>query len=569
MSKPPVLITAALPYINNLPHCGNIVGSHLPADILHRFYTAQGRDSVLVGGSDEHGAPAMMAAERLGIPTAELTERLHDAHRRIYEAMGIGYTNYSRTSSPEHHRMTGQFFDALDREGFIHQAVEAMYFSPEQGHFLTDRYVTGTCPQADCGYEEAYSDQCDGCRRPLEPGELVNPRSTNTGEALTVRAMPQLYFDLPRVRGDLGRWIKSQRDVWRPHVSGEASRWLADGLRSRSITRDLSWGIPVNHDGVQDQVFYVWFEAPIGYLSFTHELGSDAFAKYWLNSDAERIHVLGKDNIPFHTIFWPGMLMAHRDIQLPTNIVGLNYLTFEGQKFSKSKNIGVFAHHILTSDLHPDVLRAYLTTTIPEARDTDFKWSQMQAHVNSELIGKLGNFFNRTLSQIRKKFDGRVGGELSDLTDSDRFLMEDIASFPVQIGERLSRAEFREAYRQVMEFASVGNVYLERTAPWTAVREGRTEDARRSLNLALNLGRSLAIVAAPFLPRSMQELWSEQLNFEGEVGAPGRWDEASQVGISTDHQIGQPQRLYEGIDDARLASLRAEFSEAANIEDFL
>lgn len=568
MAKEKILITAALPYINNVPHMGHIVGSHLPADIFYRYCKAKGYDAIFIGGSDEHGTPSAIAAKEMGLHPQQLVDKLHDIHKKVYERLHIAYTNYSRTSNQSHHKNVKEFFKRISEKRYTHTGKVDMYFCENDSMFLPDRFVIGTCPK--CDYESANADQCESCTSVLAPNELIDPHCKSCGSPPIIKQSEHLYLDLGQLVERLNHWVEGQKEIWRPHVYSEAKKWINEGLRSRSITRDMEWGVKVPVDGLENKVFYVWFDAPIGYMTFTRELGEDVFDKYWRNPESKIFHFLGKDNIPFHTIFWPAMLLAHEGFNLPSNVVGYNYLNFEGQKFSKSKGIGVFCYNLLGSDLDIDVLRSYLTTIIPETKDAEFRWNGFKNTTNSELIGKFGNFFNRTLNLIWKNFDGQLDYDcLSGLNDNDTLLIEGIQREPSLIGGLFFGVEFRETYKRIMQYASIGNVYLDRTAPWNLVKEGKIEEARKTLYLALNLCKSLAIVSSPILPESMQRLWTDQLNLPGSLTTSGIWDEATKIDISSDHKINEPKPLYRRIDDDRLQELEKHFSRPHSLEELV
>ena len=568
MAKDKILVTAALPYINNVPHMGHIVGSHLPADIFYRYCRAKGYDAIFVGGSDEHGTPSAVAAKELGLHPQQLVDKLHEIHKKVYERLNIDYTNYSRTSNLIHHETVKEFFRTIYEKGHTHKGKVNMYFCENDSMFLPDRFVVGTCPK--CDYESANADQCESCTSVLTPNELIDPHCKSCGSTPVIKQSEHLYLDLGQLVERLNQWVEGQKDIWRPHVYSEAKKWINEGLRSRSITRDMDWGIKVPVDGLENKVFYVWFDAPIGYMTFTRELGEEVFDEVWRNPESKIFHFLGKDNIPFHTIFWPAMLLAHEGFNLPSNVVGYNYLNFEGQKFSKSKGIGVFCYNLLDSDIDVDVLRSYLTTIIPETKDSDFKWEGFRTITNAELIGKLGNFFNRTLNLIWKNFDGQLNyGGLVGLNDNDNPLIEGIGREPVVIGDLFFGAEFREAYKRIMQYATIGNIYLDRTAPWNRIKEGKIEAARKDLYLALNLCKSLAIVSSPILPEGLQRLWTDQLNLSGSLKTPGIWGEAPKIDIGPEHKTNKPKPLYGQVDDERLHELEKHFSRPHSLEELV
>ena len=376
------LITAALPYINNVPHLGHIVGSHLPADIFARYCRAKGYETVFVGGTDENGSTSEIAALKVGVPLEEFSDRLHQEHKKVYDWFGISYDNFSRTTKPIHRETVGEFFKTIYEKGFVKKGKMKVFYSPKENMFLPDRYVIGECPK--CHYEEASGDQCEKCTSVLDPSQLKNPRSTISGGKIEIRETEHLFLSLDKLSPQLKEWIDSQ-PLWRDQVKSLALGWIKEGLRPRCITRDLRHGVKVPLEGFEDKVFYVWFDAPIGYVSSTREARTD-WKSFWKDKNSEIYNFLGKDNIPFHTIFWPGMVIAHGDFNLPKNVIGLQYLNYEGQKFSKSKGVGVFCERLPELGLEPDVWRHYLTQVIPETGDSEFRWKDFQERVNSEKV---------------------------------------------------------------------------------------------------------------------------------------------------------------------------------------
>mgnify|MGYP002629071083 CR=1 FL=1 len=562
-----ILITAALPYINNVPHMGHIVGSHLPADIQYRHAIATGKDAIFIGGSDQHGTPAVMAAKQLGVETQDLVDKLHEVHKKVYAKLNIAYTNYSNTANPNHHQFVQEFFETIHRKGFTSTEKRDMYYCENEQMFLPDRYVIGTCPT--CNYEAANADQCEECATVLSTGDLIDPTCYSCGEESHFKETEHVMIQLGQLTDTIDSWVESNKDNWRPHVYSEAKRWINEGLKSRSITRDMDWGVKVPLEGFNDKVFYVWFDALLGYASFTQELGQEVFESYWKNPDAQIMHFLGKDNVPFHTIFWTGMLQAHGELNLPSSIIGYNYLNFEGQKFSKSKGVGVFCSNLLTSDINIDSLRSYLTTVLPENRDSDFKWDSYQAVTNNELLGKIGNFFNRTLNFTWKNFNGNLNGATTNPQDmADISLVSKIHEMPGKISTLFEQSKFRDAYKLVLEYASEGNRYLERKSPWKTIKTN-PEKAKHALYLALQLAKSLTIVANPILPETMNQVWTEQLGLEGTPGDAGRWAEATKLNLPSNHPIHQPTHLYEKITDERLEQLRTELSKPHSLEQIV
>lgn len=568
MKKEKILITAALPYINNVPHMGHIVGSHLPADIFYRFCNSKGHDVTFVGGSDEHGTPAVILANQLKITPEKLVSKLHDIHKKIYEKLNIKYSIYSRTSSQLHHQTVSDFFRVANKNGYISKDKIEMYFCSNDNMFLPDRFVIGTCPK--CGNDDANSDQCEKCGYVLNTNELVNPKCSICRATPTLNQSEHLYINLDKLTEKLVNWLEQRKSVLKKNVYSEAYKWINEGLKKRSITRDLQWGIKVCEEGFENKVFYVWFDAPIGYMTFTKQLGEEVFEKFWKDKDAKVYHFLGKDNIPFHTIFWPGMLLAHGEYNLPWNVVGYNYLNFEGQKFSKSKGIGVFCYNLLDSDIDIDTLRSYLTTVLPEGKDSSFTWDGYRTITNSELIGKFSNFFNRTLNMIWKNFDGKLDINSDfEYDKNDNELISSIEVITKEIEESYVNCEFREAYKKVMELSAKGNYYIDITAPWTLAKQNKTEELKKVLYLSLNLCKTLCICAYPILPASMKKLWTEQMNFDESLESEGIWEDVSRINVSYSHVVNKPSPLYKRIEDEDFIKLKEQLSKTHDIEELI
>ena len=560
--KEKILVTSALPYINNVPHLGHIVGCHLPADIFYRYHKNLGDDVAFIGGADSHGTATLISAKEVDMQPTEFVLKLADVHKKIYDKLNISYSLFSRTNTDIHAKNTQDFFKTLDEKGFIEERPAKTLFCENEKIALADRFVIGTCPY--CGYEEAYGDQCDKCGKTYEISELINPRCKFCGEKAVIKESKHLFLRLDKIEGKLDEWIESKKDVWRPTVYKEAKRWINEGLKPRCITRDIPWGIKVPKEGFEDKVFYVWFDAPIGYISITEELGGkEMVEKYWKSKDARIVNFIGKDNIPFHTVFFPAMELAGNEYNTASNVAGFAFLTFEGQKFSKSKKIGVFCDGLLNSDIDIDTLRAYLVTVFPESKDTDFKWDGYKDVVNSDLVGKYGNFFNRTINMINKNFGGKLDFEITDstpLTEFDKEVLDAIKTYPTKIGEYYDSTEFKQAYKTIMEYAGIGNVYLEKTAPWTMIKNGDIEGVRKILYICLKLAKSLAIVANPIIPTRTQEIWTEQLNFEGKLDSDINYSEATTATVEKSHTILAPKPLFSRVDDERLAKLKEELS---------
>ena len=547
-----ILITAALPYINNVPHMGHIVGSHLPADIFYRYCIQRGFDATFVGGSDEHGTPSVIAASRAKRDTKEFVDALHEIHKKIYKKMDISYDIYSRTSSPNHHEEVKEFFKSIYKNGYTLEKSSEMYYSEEDGMFLPDRFVEGECPK--CGNSGANGDQCEKCSYVFRGvTELLNPKSTLSGATPELRESNHIYIDLEKVSKKLEEWVESKSSTWKSHVYLEAKKWFKEGLRARSITRDMSWGVKVPLEGFEDKVFYVWFDAPIGYITFTREIGG---IESW--SNGEIYHFLGKDNIPFHTIFWPAMLIANGKYSLPHKVVGYNYLNFEGQKFSKSKGVGVFCYHLLTSDIDIDSLRFYLTSLLPENKDSDFKWEDFRNLVNGELIGNLSNFINRTLNMAWKNFGGNISFD-GDYESDDMELLKNIRTYIDDISKCYEEVEIRGARRKILELSSMGNKYIDSREPWRLAKEGKQEELKLVLHIAINIARAIAVLAAPIIPNKMERLWRDQMKYKGSPLDSGSLD--SIKSIVNKHNLGEPEPLYSRIDLDKLNELREHFAK--------
>lgn len=558
-----ILITCALPYVNNVPHLGHIAGCHLPADVFYRFHKNLGDDVVLVGGADSHGTATLIGAKEVGLTPDEFVNKLTDIHREIYKKIGISYDLFSSTKTEIHKKNTLEFFDILNKNGYIEERPSTMLYCENDKVALADRFVVGTCPY--CGYNEAYGDQCDKCGKTYEITDLKDPKCKFCGEPAVLKETKHLYLKLDALSEKLDAWIESKKDIWRNTVYQEAKRWINEGLKPRCITRDIPWGVKVPLSGYEDKVFYVWFDAPIGYISITEELGGkELVEKYWQSKDAKIFNFIGKDNIPFHSVFFPAMEIGVEKYNLAYNVAGFAFLNYEGQKFSKSKKIGVFCNGLMTSDIDMDTLRAYLVSVFPEAKDADFKWSEYKDVVNADLVGKFGNFFNRTLNMIYKNFQGELNFEITKdtvLDENDKEMLAAIENMPKEIAKNYSETEFRLAYKNIMKFASIGNTYLEKAAPWTLIKQEKFDEVRKILYICLNMAKALAIVANPIIPTRTQEIWTEQLNFNGELNGGVDFFEACKINIAKEHKTNPPKPLYARVDDERLEALKAELSE--------
>ncbi|MGN1227383.1 MAG: methionine--tRNA ligase [Christensenellales bacterium] len=561
-----ILITSALPYINNVPHIGNIIGSHFPADVYARFHRIYGNNVTFIGGADEHGTPAVINAKALGVTPRELVDKLKEIHKQIYKKLNISYDNFSGTSIPLHHKLSRDFFNKLKENGYIEKGEVNMYYCPNCQMFLPDRFVRGTCPK--CGYDDAYGDCCEKCDSSFNGNELLNPHCHTCGMTPEIRKSEHYYFNLTKASPLLDEWIESKKDVFKPYVYSEAKRWIKEGLTPRCITRDMSWGIPVEENGNEDKVFYVWFEAPIGYISFTKELGDELYNTLWKDKSSKIYNFIGKDNIPFHSVFFPAMLLANGEYNLPYDVAGLNFLNYEGQKFSKSKRIGVFCTPLLDSDIEIDALRGYLISIMPETKDSDWKWEEFKNNTNSELIGKFGNFFNRTINLLYKNFptlDVDINS-IGELDEQDRQMIENLQTMSASVVDNFLHIKFRDAYKQLMNLSVEANTYLEHKAPWTLIKNENFNEAKKVLYICLNICKSLAILGSPIMPEKMQEVWQNQLKFDGKVDEKGNLQNVGKITVEINHTVGQPQPLFRRIDDDYLNELKEHFSNSLEIE---
>lgn len=545
------LITAALPYVNNVPHCGNIVGSHLPADIFSRFCRLKGYDTLFIGGTDEHGTPIIIAAQKRGMSPQELSDYFYKIHKEIYDWFNFKYDNFSRTSREVHHQTSQEFFLKIYKAGYILEKELKLPFCLSCQRFLPDRYIEGICPH--CSYESARGDQCENCGRVLDPIELKEPRCATCGsQDIEFRKTKHLFLDLRKLSDKLKSWIESNKH-WRKQVSSLALGWIEEGLKPRCITRDLKWGVQVPLKKYQDKRLYVWLEAPVGYVSSTKEK-FDNWQDYWQNPESKIYHFVGKDNIVFHTIFWPGTVMAQGEFNLPHNVVGLQFLNYEGGKFSKSQGRGVFCENLPKAGLAADYWRFYLSFVIPETGDTDFKWEEFKERVNGDLIGNLANFIHRTLSMVEQYFGGEIKEqELNNLVSLDKEFVEKIKKGASRVDELLEKVELREALKEILALSAEGNKYVDYKAPWKEIKKDKKRVAK-TLILCFNLCKTLAILINPYLPETSEKIW-QQLNLKTEVSNEGNWQKAGKIDIKS-CQISKPEILFEKLEDKKIEELK-------------
>ena len=558
------LITSALPYINNVPHLGHIVGSHLPADIFARYCRAKGYSTLFVGGTDEHGSTTEIIAEEIGVDVKRFGDVLFEEHKKVYNWFNISYDHFSRTVRPIHHETTKEFFKVIYDKGFVTKGTMKVFYSKDEKRFLPDRYIVGTCPK--CQYKNANGDQCEKCTSVLDPMQLVNPRSSISGSPLEIREANHLFLRLDKLSPQIEEWIKKQKN-WRPQVKSIALGWIKEGLRERCITRDLKHGIPVPLTGFEDKVFYVWFDAPIGYLSASKEARPHDWQSFWQEKEGRIYHFLGKDNIPFHTIFWPGMLLAHGNFNLPHNVVGLQYLNYEGGKFSKSQKRGVFCEKLPETNINPDLLRGYLAFIMPERSDSEFKWDDFQKRINGDIIGNYGNFINRTASFVCTRLNGIVSKPSeSRYIDDDQKLAKTVNKKVLSIGKLLEEAEFKEAFNEILSLSTVGNKYFESNKPWELIKNN-LQRANEVLYHCAGLCRTLSVLAAPFLPCSSQKIW-KHFKLKGVVDSPNIWDSAGDIYSEAEYNISAPLIIFNKITESSLIEFKKTVSDTKDIKEF-
>ena len=536
------LITTALPYANGPVHIGHLAGVYVPADIYARYLRLQGRPVTMVGGSDEHGVPITIKAKNEGVTPQDVVDRYHKIIKDSFEELGISFDVYSRTTSDIHSATASEFFTRLHMKGEFVEQTSTQLYDPEAKMFLADRYVTGECPH--CHSPRAYGDQCEACGTSLNATDLINPKSALSGATPVLRETRHWFLPLDRFQQRLSEWILQGHKEWRPNVYGQCKSWLDLGLQPRAVTRDLDWGVPVPLKEAEGKVLYVWFDAPIGYISNTKELYPDSWETWWKDPETRIINFIGKDNIVFHCIVFPAMLMAYGDgFQLPDNVPSNEFLNLEGDKISTSRNWAVWLHEYLRDfPGKQDVLRYVLTVNAPEAKDNDFTWRDFQAHNNNELVAILGNFVNRAIVLTHKYFEGKVPAA-GALTDDDRAMIAETEAAAKALTEAIETFHFRDAAKYAMEIARIGNRYLQTSEPWKTAKTdlGRTATV---LNLALQLCANLAVAFEPVLPFMSAKL-SKMLGI-GKLD----WDMLGRFDILAEGAaIAQPELLFEKIED--------------------
>ena len=556
-------ITAALPYTNGPIHIGHLAGVYVPADIYARYLRGIDNDVAFICGSDEHGVAISMKAKKEGITPQEVVDKYHAIIKQSFLDFGITFDNYSRTSAPVHHKTASDFFKKLYKQGDFIEETTAQLYDDQAKQFLADRFVTGVCPK--CGNEEAYGDQCENCGSTLNATDLINPKSTITGSIPTTKETTHWFLPLDRYEDFLRKWIlEGHKNDWKPNVYGQCKSWIDGGLEPRAVTRDLDWGIPVPVKGGEGKVLYVWFDAPIGYISSTKEWASREgkdWEPYWKSEDTKLVHFIGKDNIVFHCIIFPAILKAHGDFILPENVPANEFLNLEGNKLSTSKNWAVWLHEYLQDfpDMQ-DVLRYTLTANAPESKDNDFTWKDFQARNNNELVAIFGNFINRVVVLTNKYYEGKVP-EAGNFSEIDLETLASLKQFPETISNSIERYRFREAGQELMNLARLGNKYLADEEPWKVIKQDE-DRVKTIMFVALQIATALAVLSEPFLPFTSDKL-KNMLNITPSAVEGLRWKDISTTDILLPggHTINKAELLFRKVEDqeieAQLAKLEA------------
>ena len=542
------LITSALPYANGPLHLGHIAGAYLPADIYVRYLKLKGKDVAFICGSDEHGVPITLRAKKEGVTPQDIVDKYNGMIKKAFEEFGIDFDIYHRTSDPLHHETASEFFKTMHEKGEFVEKEEEQFFDEQEQQFLADRYITGTCPK--CGFEEAYGDQCEKCGTSLSPRELINPKSKLSGNNPVLKTTKHWYLDLEKYQGEwLEEWIDSHKSDWKSNVYGQCKSWLNSGLQPRAVTRDLDWGVPVPVEGADGKVLYVWFDAPIGYISATKawaQANGKDWKDYWQSDDSSLIHFIGKDNIVFHCLIFPSMLKAHGDYILPDNVPANEFLNLEGDKLSTSRNWAVWIHEYLEDfPGKQDVLRYTICANSPEQKDNDFTWKDFQTRNNSELVAIFGNFVNRTLVLTHKYYEGKIPAR-GELTDFDKETLAEVSVIKEKLEKSIESYRFREAVKIAMDLARLGNKYLADTEPWKIIKTDE-ERVKTIMNISIQITAALSIIMEPFLPFTSVKL-REFLNIE-----KLNWDSAGDNDlIKVGHTINKASLLFEKIEDEEI-----------------
>ena len=545
-------ITAALPYTNGPIHIGHLAGVYVPADIYARYLRIMGNDVVYICGSDEHGVPITIKAKKENKTPQEIVDRYHQNIKNSFSEFGISFDNYSRTSAKIHHDTASEFFLKLLENNSFEELSSEQFYDEEEEQFLPDRFLIGTCPK--CGFEESYGDQCEKCGTSHNPRDLINPRSSITGNKPSLRTTKHWYLKLDKFQGFLEKWIlEDNKGVWKSNVYGQCKSWLDDGLKPRAVTRDLDWGVPVPVKDSNGKVLYVWFDAPIGYISSTKEWAIDNkqnWEKYWKDDNTELIHFIGKDNIVFHCIIFPAMLKAHGDFIIPKNVPANEFLNLEGSKISTSKNWAVWLPEFLNDfPGKQDVLRYVLTINAPENKDNDFTWKDFQNRNNGELVAILGNFINRVVVLTKKYYESYIPAN-NELLEKDKNVLDLVNQSIKKVEESLSNFKFRDACSEFMNIARIGNKYLADEEPWKIIKEN-PERVKTVIFISLHISSVLAIVSEPFIPFTSKKI-KNILNFKDEINWTWKGLKKKDFLINENHKINEPELLFNRIEDSEI-----------------
>jgi methionyl-tRNA synthetase len=546
-------ITAALPYTNGPIHIGHLAGVYIPADIYARFLRIKGNDVAFICGSDEHGVPITLKAKRENSTPQKIVDRYHKIIKDSFDEFGISFDNYSRTSNKIHHKVASDFFMRLNDKNYFKEKETDQYYDSKENQFLADRFIVGTCPK--CGHSEAYGDQCEKCGASLNPSDLINPRSAISGNKPDLKKTKHWYLKLDQFQDFLSDWILTKnKDSWKSNVIGQCKSWLDEGLKPRAVTRDLDWGVPVPISNAEGKVLYVWFDAPIGYISSTIEWAEKNkinWEKFWKDSKTELVHFIGKDNIVFHCIIFPSMLQAHGEYILPKNVPANEFLNLEGSKISTSKNWAVWLPDYLKDfPNQQDVLRYVLTINAPENKDNDFTWSDFQLRNNSELVAILGNFINRVTVLTKKYYDYNIP-KIENIQDSDFYLLNDIKLNIIEIEKLIMNFKFREACFEFMKIARSGNKYLADQEPWKLIKSDPLR-VKTIMFVALQISAIISIVSEPFIPNTSKKI-KRILNYENH-DILWNWDQLNQQKflIKSGVKINEPELLFSRIEDHQI-----------------
>ncbi|MGM0648101.1 MAG: methionine--tRNA ligase [Bacteroidota bacterium] len=549
-------VTTALPYANGPVHIGHLAGVYIPADIYVRYLRSKNEDVIFIGGSDEHGVPITIKARNEGKTPQQVVDYYHQMIKDSFEDLGVSFDIYSRTSNSRHHTTAAAFFTTLNERGLLTEQTTEQYYDETAGQFLADRYITGTCPH--CGYEKAYGDQCESCGTSLSPNDLINPVSKLSGAKPVRKKTKHWFLPLDQYEEWLKEWIlQGHKEDWKSNVYGQCKSWLDNGLNPRAVTRDLDWGVKVPLKSAEGKVLYVWFDAPIGYISATREL-TDDWEKYWKDEETKMVHFIGKDNIVFHCIIFPSMLKAEGSYILPDNVPANEFLNLEGDKISTSRNWAVWLHEYLKEfPGQQDVLRYVLTANAPETKDNDFTWKDFQARNNHELVAIYGNFINRALVLTKKYYDKHVP-KPNAFSEEDIAVLDQIATFPERIGQKIERYRFREALQEMMKLARMGNKYLADQEPWKLIKTDQ-DRVQTIMYVALQIAAQLAYTSEPFLPFTAKKLQA-MMNLEAKS-----WNELNESHlINAGHIIATAKHLFQPIDDQ---TIQHQYDKLAKIKE--